>query len=53
MLLILFNFSELLRDRKELKISVDHASPTHHLQVRLRLLPCGSCLGGGSTLSII
>jgi len=38
MLLILSNSSELLRDRKELKISVDHASPTHHLQHRSRNL---------------
>jgi len=32
---------EIIEGPKELKISVDHASPTHHLQVRLRLLPCG------------
>ena len=54
MLLTSSSFSEHLRDRKELKSSsATHTSPTHHPQVCLRLLPCGSCLGFGSAVSII
>lgn len=54
MLLTSSSFSEHLRDRKEFKSSsATHSSPTRHLQVCLRLLPCGSCLGFGSAFSII
>jgi hypothetical protein len=50
--LISYDSSELLRDRKGLEISVTYALPTCYSQVRLRLLPRGSCLGYGNALSI-